>query len=75
VFAKFSSLYRPWKLASGDAPQFYRGLHKRYGKIVRTGPQTVDISDPSAVATIYGINTKFLKVNYSEFYDDDRTCD
>ena len=61
-FAKFSSLYRPWKLASGDAPGFYRELHKRYGRIVRTRPKTVDISDPSAVATIYGINSKFLKV-------------
>ncbi|GKZ25809.1 hypothetical protein AbraIFM66951_000790 [Aspergillus brasiliensis] len=66
VFAKFSSLYRPWKLASGDAPGFYRELHQRYGKIVRTGPKTVDISDPTAVATIYGISSKFLK---SAFYD------
>ncbi|OJJ66033.1 hypothetical protein ASPBRDRAFT_79448 [Aspergillus brasiliensis CBS 101740] len=52
--------------ANGDAPGFYRELHQRYGKIVRTGPKTVDISDPTAVATIYGINSKFVK---SAFYD------
>lgn len=75
VFAKFSSLYRPWKLASGDAPGFYRELHRRYGKIVRTGPKTVDIADPTAVATIYGINTKFLKVKYRDLIKMIRTCD
>ncbi|KAL3442486.1 cytochrome P450 [Aspergillus insuetus] len=64
--ARFSSLYRPWKLAGGDAPGLYRALHERYGKIVRTGPKTVDISDPDAVSVIYGISSKFLK---SAFYD------
>ncbi|KAK6819176.1 hypothetical protein RU639_008065 [Aspergillus parasiticus] len=66
TFARFSPLYRPWKLAGGDAPNVYRVLHERYGKIVRTGPNTVDISDPTAVSLIYGINSKFLK---SAFYD------
>ncbi|KAE8423593.1 cytochrome P450 [Aspergillus pseudocaelatus] len=66
TLARFSSLYRPWKLAGGDAPNFYRELHKRYGKTVRTGPNTVDISDPAAVSVVYGINSKFLK---SSFYD------
>ncbi|KAE8341952.1 hypothetical protein BDV24DRAFT_150746 [Aspergillus arachidicola] len=66
TLARFSSLYRPWKLAGGDAPNVYRVLHERYGKIVRTGPNTVDISDPAAVSLIYGINSKFLK---SAFYD------
>jgi hypothetical protein len=60
--ARFFPLYRPWRLAGGDAPGFYRALHERYGKIVRTGPKTVDISDPDAVSVIYGINSKFLKV-------------
>ncbi|CAG8050184.1 unnamed protein product [Penicillium olsonii] len=64
--ARFSCLYRPWKIAKGDAPDFYRRLHQQYGPIVRTGPNTVDISDPKAIPIIYGINSKFLK---SPFYD------
>lgn len=62
--ARFSSLYRPWKIAKGDAPVFYLNLHKRYGQIVRTGPNTVDISDPKALPVIYGISSKFVKVRY-----------
>ncbi|KAJ5363950.1 cytochrome P450 [Penicillium cataractarum] len=64
--ARFSSFYRLVKVSKGDAPIFYRQLHEKYGLIVRTGPNTVDISDPKAVPVIYGINSKFLK---SAFYD------
>ncbi|KAJ5315081.1 cytochrome P450 [Penicillium atrosanguineum] len=64
--ARFSSLYRPWKISKGDAPDFYRSLHKKYGPIVRTGPNTVDISDPRSLPIIYGISSKFVK---SAFYD------
>lgn len=61
--ARFSCLYRPWKVSKGDAPDFYQRLHEKYGPIVRTGPNTVDISDPKALSIIYGIISKFLKVN------------
>ncbi|RAH55932.1 cytochrome P450 [Aspergillus piperis CBS 112811] len=50
----------------GNAPEAYRELHRRYGHIVRTGPETVDISDPAALAVVYGISSGFLK---SAFYD------
>lgn len=62
VLARFTRFYRAWKIAQGDAPVFYRRLHEKYGPIVRTGPRTVDISDPNAVQVIYGINSKFVKV-------------
>ncbi|KAJ5365242.1 cytochrome P450 [Penicillium concentricum] len=64
--ARFSPLYRAWKIAKGNAPEFYLQLHSQYGHIVRTGPNTVDISDPKAIPTIYGISSKFLK---SPFYE------
>ena len=60
--ARFSKLHRAWNISKGRAPDFYRELHEKYGPIVRTGPTTVDISDPAAVMIIYGINSKFLKV-------------
>lgn len=60
--ARFTPLYRPWMIRKGDAPSFYRKLHQMYDSLVRTGPRTVDISDPNAVGVIYGISSKFLKV-------------
>lgn len=65
AIARFSSFYRPWKISKGDAPDFYLRLHDEYGKIVRTGPNTVDISDPKALPIIYGISSKFLKVGFT----------
>ncbi|KAJ5543407.1 cytochrome P450 [Penicillium sp. DV-2018c] len=64
--ARFSCLYRPWKISKGNAPDFYLALHEKYGSIVRTGPNTVDISDPKAIPIIYRISSNFLK---SPFYD------
>ncbi|KAJ9654367.1 hypothetical protein H2198_006599 [Neophaeococcomyces mojaviensis] len=49
---------------SGDAPKSYRGLHDRYGKIVRVGPNHVPISDPSVIPTIYGLGTNYLKTPF-----------
>ncbi|KAJ5661154.1 Cytochrome P450 [Penicillium longicatenatum] len=49
-------------------------LHRRYGKIVRTAPQQISISDPSAINVIYGIGTKFVKSSFyslSEAYDEE----
>lgn len=63
ALARFTYLYRPFKIAKGDAPGFYRNLHEKYGPLVRTGPNSVDISDPTVLPIIYGINSKFLKVS------------
>lgn len=62
LLARFSPFYRLVKLSKGDALVYYRKLHETYGPIVRTGPNTVAISDPTAVPVIYGINSKFFKV-------------
>ena len=40
-------------------------LHRKYGKIVRVAPNTLSISDPDEINTLYGISTKFFK---SPFY-------
>lgn len=66
--ARLSVLYRPWKLHGGDAPEFYRELHKNYGPIVRTAPNAVSISDPKAIAPIYAAGSKFTKVGSIETF-------
>lgn len=61
-WAKFTGFYRVYQVSSGQAPQGYLDLHEQYGPIVRTGPKTVSIADPSVIPTIYGINSAFIKV-------------
>ncbi|KAH9832402.1 putative Cytochrome-P450 family protein [Teratosphaeria destructans] len=40
-------------------------LHKKYGDIVRLGPNVLSFADPRAIKTIYGLNKGFTK---SDFY-------
>jgi hypothetical protein len=63
-WARFTGLYRVYRLWSGKAPSVYLELHQKYGPIVRTGPNTVSIADPSTIPTIYGIGSNFLKVKF-----------
>ena len=61
-WARYTALYRVYRLWSGQAAAVYLELHRKYGAIVRTGPNTVSIADPVAIPTLYGINSNFLKV-------------
>jgi hypothetical protein len=47
-------------------------LHRKYGPLVRIAPNTVSVSNPGAINTIYGIGTKFSK---SPFYNLAHTYD
>ncbi|KAF5589473.1 cytochrome P450 monooxygenase [Fusarium pseudocircinatum] len=73
--AKISQFRRLGLVWNGNAHQDYRDIHKRYGPIVRTAPNVVDVSDPAAISTIYGIGSKFLKSPFyqtlSFFYEDE----
>lgn len=60
--ARVSGLYRLALVATGRAPSKYQQVHQDYGKIVRVGPNHVSVSDASAIPTIYGLGSKFLKV-------------
>ena len=62
-WAEITGFYRVSRLFTGQAPAVYVELHKKYGPIVRTGPNMVSLSDPSAVPVIYGITSGFLKVS------------
>ena len=66
LLARFSGLYRLSMVAKGDSPQNYRRIHHQYGRLVRVGPNEVSVSDPSEIPKIYGIGSKFYKVNNSK---------
>ncbi|KAE8551566.1 hypothetical protein EYB25_005456 [Talaromyces marneffei] len=53
---KFTDSWRYVKTASGQAHLVHADLHRKYGSVVRIGPNTLSISDPSLIKTIY--NTK-----------------
>lgn len=46
----------------------HRLLHKKYGDVVRLGPNTLSFSDPRALKPIYGLNKGFTKVPRSHPY-------
>ena len=44
---------------------YHIALHRKYGRLVRVGPNHVSISDSNTIQQIYSISTKFTK---SDFY-------
>lgn len=57
---QFLRAYQVWK---GDIHTTDFSLHRKYGKVVRIGPRLLSVSDPNEINSIYGITTKFHKVN------------
>jgi hypothetical protein len=71
LWARFSSLYRISMVWKGKAPERYLQVHRKYGPIVRIGPNAVSIYDAGAIPILYGISTRFVKVCFiisSNFY-------
>jgi hypothetical protein len=57
ILAAITSLYYTFHEFCGDRHIFIDGLHRKYGPIVRIGPNYVSISDPAAVKEIYGVGS------------------
>jgi hypothetical protein len=49
---------------SGRAHDIQIGLHKKYGKLVRLGPNCISVGDPRAIPQIYGTGANFAKVSF-----------
>ncbi|KAK0642221.1 cytochrome P450 [Cercophora newfieldiana] len=64
-FAGWTNLWRLLAVWSDEYPQRIHKLHKRYGPMVRVGPNTVTLDFPELIKTIYGTDGKFPK---TEFY-------
>lgn len=63
--AKFTNLWRFIDVYGGRAELTHQLLHKRYGQAVRIGPNTVSLSDPKLIPTLYNLKGDFPK---SDFY-------
>lgn len=51
--AKFSQMYLVYLELSGQAHRMLMDLHKKHGNVVRTGPTTLSIADPTAFYEMY----------------------
>ncbi|KAI9834154.1 MAG: hypothetical protein M1826_005265 [Phylliscum demangeonii] len=74
----WASLSRLWLVKHARSGEMHRtaiALHRRYGPLVRTGPNEVSVSDPQAVKMIYGLATKFPKSNWYRVWQGKRKFD
>ncbi|OAG11211.1 putative benzoate 4-monooxygenase cytochrome P450 [Paraphaeosphaeria sporulosa] len=62
--ASLTDLYRINWVWSKQAHLKLQQCHKRYGKVVRIGPNTVSFSDPAAVPTVYPMRAGIPKSNF-----------
>lgn len=62
-FASFLPIDRLRTAISGCQQLAHIEYHKKYGRCVRVGPNHVSFSDASVITQIYGITSKFYKVN------------
>lgn len=60
--AKFTNLWRLVVTYGGRPELVHRQLHDQYGPIVRLGPNSVSLSDPKIIRTLYTIKGDYLKV-------------
>lgn len=61
-FASWSRLPRFFAVLGGQPHAWELNLHRKYGKVVRTGPDLVSVGDPAAINIIYNASDKFKKV-------------
>jgi hypothetical protein len=73
-----ASLSRLWLLKhswDGDMHRTMITLHAKHGKLVRTGPDEVSVSDLTAIKKIYGAGTKFRKSDWYSVWQGHRKFD
>lgn len=62
TFAAFTNLVRRSWVVSGGLHEKHTKLHRKYGTVIRVGPNAVLVSQPAAVDKIYSFKTRFVKV-------------
>jgi len=67
VFASFSNLPRLLWARTARYHEIQIDLHKKYGKLVRLGPNCVSVGDPQEISKIYGTGAGMLKVRFTPF--------
>lgn len=71
LLPRLSSLWLTYHAWIGDEATIVHSLHKKYGPIVRNGPDSVDIADGSALTAIYSEKGGFSKPDFYANFDID----
>ncbi|KAJ4368605.1 hypothetical protein N0V86_009512 [Didymella sp. IMI 355093] len=66
LLAKFSNIWRFYNHYGQTHIETQKELHKKYGDVVRLGPNTVSVADASLLKTIYSTRGTFLKVQVND---------
>jgi hypothetical protein len=61
MIASITSLWRQRLMQRSSWVQDLDQLHRRYGKLVRLGPNYVSVADAASLPTIYGTTTSWNK--------------
>jgi hypothetical protein len=64
--ARLTRLYYFNRVAHGSFEFENIELHRKYGDVVRLGPNMYSINDPEVVKAVYGIGSKFAKSDWYE---------
>lgn len=71
ILAKVTSLWHIYQTFQGKDCSLVQELHRKYGKVVRIGPNIVDIADGAALGPIYVERGGFMKTSdYHNFHVD-----
>lgn len=62
TIAAYTGLWRLVDVWKGDAHHTAIKLHRKYGPLVRVGPNHVSVGDPKEISNIYGLNKGYTKV-------------
>ena len=60
--AAFSNIPRTYWVWTKNAHEKHIALHRKYGNLVRIGPDVVSVGDPAEISHIYGFDDTFSKV-------------
>ncbi|GAB1319663.1 hypothetical protein MFIFM68171_09873 [Madurella fahalii] len=64
LLAKFTNLWRLYYISRGSFQHDLARLHKKYGPVVRIGPNVLDVDDPALLKTVFGTKGDWKKTGY-----------
>lgn len=62
ILAKFTRMWYRLDVKANRHPQHLTELHRKYGDVVRIGPNSLSLSSPAYVPRLYGVSQGYLKV-------------
>jgi len=60
--SEFTNLWRLWRVTRGSIHTELIDLHKRYGPVVRVGPNIINVDYPELIKTVFSTKGDWKKV-------------